>query len=142
MSDIVKSIAVAIGKKGINAIHPMKEMLCDPREVPASERIKRGLLTPRQLGNITHVCRHGLVTRLDEPGTFCLTRKGAAFLRGEAVPLVAIIDKRTHHNIGYVENKDGMPIKTTIHAMQKSGDYWEGIGYDIVEGNVIQNLNK
>lgn len=47
MTDIVKAIAVAIGKKGINAIHPMKEMLCDPREVPASERVRNGLLTPR-----------------------------------------------------------------------------------------------
>ena len=143
--DIVQSIANAIGRKGINAIHPMKEMLAKPGEASSRELVRMGKLTPRQIGNITHACRHGLITRLSETGTFCLTKKGAAFLRGEPVPLVAIISKQTHHNIDYLNHADGSPRTITVRDLRKRGEegaYWDGINYDIHEGRVIPSTTR
>ena len=58
---IVKAVARAIRLKGINAIHPVKEM-----EVPAKGwnygmAINDGKLTSNQIGNFTRARVHGLI---------------------------------------------------------------------------------
>lgn len=138
--DIVQAIANFIAKKGLNAVHPMKEMLATASDGNAIERVRNGRLTPRQIGNLGHACIHGLIAALSEAGTFCLTSKGAAFLRGEAVPLVALVDKATHATAGYLKNPDGSIIMSTMTDMRRRGEenYWEGINYEIKEGNVME----
>lgn len=139
--DIVRSFARAIDIKGINAIHPLKEIAVGHGTMSARERIEQGKLTVRQIGNLTHVVRHGLLAHIDgEPHTFCLTKKGAAFLRGEPVPLVAIVGKATHHNVGYLKNPDGSEITCTIHDFLRGEQdaYWQGINYEIHEGEIIR----
>jgi hypothetical protein len=122
---ILKAFARFIGKKGINVAHVHKELLAE------------GYLTANQRSNIARPRAHGLVAKArgeKMKGNYVLTRKGAAFLRGEPVPKYAIMSKVEGHQIGYFEAEK---YTTTIHDFNSSDDYWEGINYDIVEGDVI-----
>ncbi len=127
--EIVKAIARHIGEKGLNAVHPRKELE------------GRGL-TSNQVGNLTRPRIHGLIAHLEgHPGNYCLTRKGAAFLRGQAIPKYAILKKSTSsepsHNLGYFGTET-----TTIKEFDRAGQMWEGIGYTISEGNVLTKVLK
>lgn len=141
---IVKAVAAAIRRKGINLIHPTKEM-----EVPAAEwsyrrAIDEGVLCSTQIGNFTRARVHGLIARHhDEPGNWLLTRKGAAFLRGERVPSLAVIRKTTKTEEGR-SHKDEyyQPEKYTCtvydFAKQKY-PAWEAIDFEIVEGRIVRD---
>jgi hypothetical protein len=122
---ILKGIARAIGEKGINCVHIAKEVLA------------RGFVTVNERSNIARPRAHGLIARVkgeNMKGNYLLTKKGAAFLRGERVPRFAIMSKTKGHQVGYLE-----PEKHTvsIRDFDAKGEYWEGIGYDIVEGRVV-----
>ncbi len=121
--EIVKAIARFIGIKGINAVHPRKE-------------IEGHGLTSNQVGNLSRPRMHGLIARIKgNPGNYCLTRKGADFLRGESVPRYAIISKAEGHQVGYF-GSDYLTCR--ISDFNESGEpYWEGINYDITEGEII-----
>lgn len=122
--NIVKKIARCIGDKGINAVHLSKECMA------------KGYLTHHEVGNISRPRFHGLVAKVKgETGNYLLTKKGAAFLRGEAIPQYAIISKAEHHQIGYFEEEK---CKVTVHDFSSKGEYWQGIGYDVEEGRVIR----
>lgn len=124
-TEIVKAIARFIGKKGINRVHPRKE-------------IEGHGLSSNAVGNLSRPRFHGLIARVEgEPGNYLLTRKGAKFLRGEAVPRYAIISKAEGKQIGYYMPEEEM---INIKRLQKEKDYWEGINYDITEGHVITRL--
>lgn len=104
---ITRKIADAISAKGVNAVHPRKE----------------GVLNTTEWCNIARPRFHGLIARVrGESGVYCLTRKGAAFLRGGVVPRYAIVSKSEHKQIGYVE-----PEVLTITVQDlSSAPYWEG----------------
>lgn len=125
--DIVKGVARAIREKGVNVVHLYKEA------VPG------GYLTGHQAGNISRPRFHGLVARSREGGrgNFVLTRKGAAFLNGQAIAKTAVIKKSTEnektHNAGYLDDET-----VTIHDFDGEwSDYWKGEGYEISEGVVV-----
>lgn len=125
--DIVKQIALFIKNKGINCVHPRKEM----------EGI---FLSSNQVGNLSRPRFHGLIAKVrDNPGNYLLTPKGAKFLRGEEVPRIAIIRKSIaedgSHNIGYFEPETE---KVTVWDFDREGDYWVAINYEISEGNVVE----
>ncbi len=141
--DILKAVARAIQKKGINAIHPRKEI-----EISEAQRnqmgyelmIKSGNLTSNMVGNLSRPRFHGLIARIKrEPGNYCLTSKGAKFLKGDSIPRYAIVDKTTGHQVGY-----WMSDKYEVNIKEFSTDeeLWEGIDYDIVEGQVIRRIEK
>jgi len=124
--DIVTRIARFIGGKGINAVHPRKEM-------------EGGYLTSNQVGNLSRPRLHGLIAKVKgESGNYLLTRKGAQFLRGESIPRVAIIQKATgkteKSTIGYLQN-DTVILKD----FENTVEYWEGINYSVEEGRVIKD---
>ena len=120
--DIVRAIAKKIGEKGINIVHPRKE----------------NVLTNTQWCNIARPRFHGLIAAVKgKRGNFLLTKKGAAFLRGETVPRYAIVSKVEGHQIGYFEQENN---KVTISDLLAKGEYWEGIGYDIVDGEVFHRV--
>lgn len=126
--DIVKQIARFIGRKGINAVHPRKEM-------------EGEYLTSNQVGNLSRARLHGLIARIKgESGNYLLTKKGSEFLRGESIPKVAIIKKAVKgvaiHNIGYFEPDE---IRCTISDFDETESYWEGINYKISEGRIIRD---
>ena len=124
--DILKQVARFIGKKGINAVHPRKEM--------------EGVwLTSNQVGNLSRLRFHGLIAAVrGNRGNYLLTRKGADFLRGTSIPRYAIISKAEKHQIGYFA-----PESITCVINDFRGDlsepYWEGINYTIEEGRIIQD---
>lgn len=137
--EILKAIARAILNKGINAIHPRKEM-----EVSNTQNrdlmIKDGFLTSNMVGNLSRPRFHGLIAKVRwQPGNYCLTTKGAKFLKGSLVPRYAIRDKVTKRQIGY-----WLPEKYQVSIKDFSNDeeYWEGIGFDIVSGHVIVDIIK
>jgi hypothetical protein len=123
--DIMKAIARFIGQKGINAVHPRKEM-------------EGTYLTSNQVGNLSRPRMHGLIAHLKgERGNYCLTKKGALFLRGESIPRYAIISKAEGHQVGYFNPET---LTCRISEYNESGEpYWEGINYDIEEGRIIQD---
>lgn len=127
-AEIVKIVARAIRDKGINVVHIRKEL------------VEVGAMRPTQYTNVAHPTAHGLIAKVrGNPGNYCLTRKGAAFLRGEPIPRYAIIDKATKHTVGYHEPER---YTVTLAQVQRSGDYWEGVGFDVVEGRVVLDLQK
>lgn len=120
---IVKAIAQFIGRKGINIVHPRKEM-------------EGRYLTSNQVGNLTRARSQGLIAAMKgNPGNYCLTSKGATFLRGEAIPKFAIISKSEKRQIGYFEPEKHMVI---VKDFTSSSEMWEGIDYEIQEGRVIR----
>lgn len=122
---IVKEIAKHIGKKGINAVHPRKEL-------------EGNGLSSNEVGNLSRPRIHGLIAKIPgQPGNYCITTKGAEFLHGASVPKYAIKSKQEKRTVGYF-----LPEKhrvTMAEVLEYKNDYWEGIDYHIVEGNVIKN---
>lgn len=142
---IVKALAIAIRTKGINIIHPTKEM-----EVPASKwnferAMNEGVLTSNQIGNFTKARVHGLVAKfIDHPGNWLLTRKGAQFLRGERVPKFAIVQKgkigsRSHKQDYFRPDKFTCTVDEILKD-RKGLPVWQGIDFDIVEGRIVTDL--
>lgn len=128
---IVQQIARFIGKKGINAVHPRKEM-------------EGSYLTSNEVGNLSRARFHGLIARLKgEPGNYVLTTKGAKFLRGEAIPRYAIISKKEGGNIGYwhIEETSVVYDFNPKNPGMEEGEYWTGINYSIEEGRIINDIN-
>jgi hypothetical protein len=132
--DIVRAVAIAIGKKGINQIHPRREMESKTPEV------HKGTLSSNQVGNLSRARMHGMIAKIKgNPGNYCLTAKGAKFLKGEQVPAVAILDKALGRQIGYWPEAGLMTIKEFID----DDPYWIGINYEIREGHVVvPQINK
>lgn len=130
--DIVKSIASAIRKKGVNLIHPRKEMEVTSESVGAfstmHDRIKNGQLTSNQVGNLSRARFHGLIARVSsEKGCYLLTRKGARFLKGDDVPRFAIISKTEKRQIGYLNELTDI---TNIRQFGNDSQYWMEMEYD------------
>lgn len=134
-ADIVMAIAAAIRKKGENKISPRNEMEISKKqmnEMGYNLMVKEGYLTSNMVGNLSKARSHGLIARV-ESGSYCLTTKGADFLKGAPVPRHAIISKTTGHNIGYWHE---FYEKVTIKELMKSGCYWE-IDFTIRESRIF-----
>ena len=139
--DILRSVARAILNKGINAIHPRKEMeIGADKNLDYDLMIKEGMLTSNMVGNLSRPRFHGLIAHIKEqPGNYCLTSKGAKFLKGEEVSKYAIISKVSGHQEGYwMEEK----YRVTIKDFSIDEEYWEGLDYDIREGQVLTKVVK
>lgn len=121
---ILKEIAKAIGKKGINIVHPRKE-------------IEGKGLSSNEVGNLSRPRIHGFIAKIKgNVGNYCLTTKGAEFLKGARVPKYAIRSKIDNKTTGYY-----MPDVHTIDIDEAShGVYWEGIDFSIVEGHIIKDI--
>ncbi len=136
--DIVKAFSVAIRLKGINAIHPTKEMEVPPKEYDYRRSMLEGKLTSTQIGNVSRAHRHGLLAKVrGAPGNWCLTSKGAQFLRGEPIPKFAIVSKVTGHQIGYWKPE---LHQATVNEFKPDMEYWTGINYGIVDGRIVTEM--
>jgi len=133
--DIVKAISVAIRKKGRNEIHPRKEMEVAKNQLSYEQMVIEGVLTSNQVGNLSRARMHGLIAAIDgNRGSYCLTRKGAKFLRGEAIPKYAIINKAIGHQVGYWEEYSE---RVTISSFRPDQEYWQVINYTIEDGRMV-----
>ena len=143
--DILKSIARAILKKGINVIHPRKEMEIDPNRFSPGAfdydlMVKEGHLTSNMVGNLSRPRFHGLIAKVkNEPGNYCLTSKGGDFLKGESIPKYAVIDKTTGHKKEYWLSEK---YRVTIKDFSSDEEYWEGLDYVIRAGRVIEKIEE
>ena len=125
--DIVKKIALFIGQKGINVVHPRKEM-------------EGTYLTSNQVGNLSRARFHGLIAAVrSNPGNYLLTRKGAQFLHGESIPKYAVISKAEGCQIGYFDEEKERCV--VYEFADPKLPYWEGLNYTISEGEVITKLS-
>jgi hypothetical protein len=125
--DIVKAIASAVRAKGINVVHPRKEM-------------EGNYLSSNQVGNLSRPRFHGLIAKIrGNAGNYCLTTKGAQFLRGESIPRYAIVSKAEGHQIGYWDS--GADAMCTIQEFN-GGKYWDGINYEIVAGRIVEDMPR
>ena len=137
--DIVKSIATAIRRKGINIIHPRKEMEVSSRtDLDYKTMVEEGILTSNQINNLSRPRFHGLIAKVkDNPGNYCLTEKGGQFLRGREIPRFAIVSKAEGKQIGYYEE---LEYRVQLKDFAPDEEYWEGINFDIVEGRIVKDL--
>lgn len=132
-ADIVRAIAMAVKRKGINAVHPRKEI--ETSNMDYAEMYRRGLLRSNQVGNLTRPRAHGLIAKVPkERGNYCLTAKGLKFIKGAYIPRFAIMSKKEKRQIGYYLPDE---YQVSVRELLNAGDYWEGIDYEIVEGRVI-----
>lgn len=134
---LVQALARAIRLKGINCIHPGKEMQVLPKDWNYNLALFQGKLTLRQSNNLTRPRIHGLVAEVDgEPGNWCLTRKGGQFLRGEPVKRYAVVVKSTidqgSHNGGYWGEE-----MVTVKDFTSDDVMWQGIDFEIIEGRIV-----
>lgn len=127
----VYQIAQAIKRKGINIVHPRKEL-------------EGSYITSNQVGNLSKARFHGLIASVrDNPGNYLLTTKGSKFLKNEPVAKFAIVKKATHkegpHNIGYHMPEE---LITNYKELINEPDYWNCIDFDIVEGRIVKDIPK
>jgi len=128
-AEIVQATAMAIRKKKVNCVHPRNDM----ETKPYTDMHHDGFLSSNQVGNLSRARFHGLIARVkDMPGSYCLTSKGAKFLRGEAVQAAAIVSKVEKRNIGYLEN-----YNTTLKEIIKDDVRWKGLDYEVVDGRLV-----
>lgn len=121
-ADTVRAIALMIGRKGLNMVHPRKELE------------GRGI-SSNQVGNLSKARFHGLIAAVKgERGNYLLTKKGAAFLRNQKVAKYAIISKAEGKQIGYFNPEENM---TCISELLDGTEYWEGVNFEIIEGRVV-----
>lgn len=140
VANIVRAFSVAIRNKGINIIHPAKEMMVSPKDWSVKEMLAVGCITPQMEKNMSFARAHGLIARVkDQTGNWCLTTKGAEFLRGREIPKYAVMSKVTKHQEGYF-----MPNELTVKVSDFLDDdpNWELIDYTIVEGRIIKDLKE
>lgn len=136
--EIVRAIAAAIRRKGENKVYPRKEMEISQEQMKQmgySRMVKEGYLTSNMVGNLSKARSQGLIARV-ESGCYCLTSKGANFLKGSSIPKYAVMSKVTGHNIGYWKE---LEQRVTVRDLIKSGDYWE-IDFSIIDRAVVMNV--
>jgi len=130
---IVLAIANAVRRLGRNRVHVADEMLAQHDGGRSfAEMVGAGYMTPKMYTNVSRARRHGLVAFAEGRGggEYLLTRKGAAFLRGELVPRMAVVSKVTGHNSGY------WPEGGTVRVgelLKRDAPMWAGAIRDSVE---------
>ena len=136
--DTLKAISVAIYNKGINCVHPRKELEIGPTTKNYDLMIKNGGLTSGMVGNLSKLRFHGLIAKTGEQaGNYCLTTKASDFRKGKLIPKYAIISKVTGHKEDY-----WLPEKYQVSIKDFSGDeaYWESINFIIRDGHIIKDI--
>lgn len=123
---IVIAIARAVRKKNENKIHLFNETLYRKGEFAnARDAAESGKMSARAAGNALRPKYHGLIAQVEGggKGEYLLTPKGAQFLRGMAVPSIAIIDKTQHKKQDYFEPE---VYRTTIgEILHDDQPYWD-----------------
>ncbi|MDD5110710.1 MAG: hypothetical protein PHI63_05895 [Patescibacteria group bacterium] len=136
--EILKAIATRIRCKGVNIVHPRKEMEISTGQLDYAAMVQEGLLTSNMVGNLSRPRFHGLIAAVrGNKGSYCMTTKGAEFLHGAPVPKFAVISKANGHNIGY-----WMPerYQVTIRDFRPDHEFWTGINFSVIEGRIVEDV--
>jgi len=127
------AIYTAIKKKGINQIHPRKEMeISKPGlKADAMRMAEQGYVTSNMVNNLTKARAHGLIAKVKgNAGSYVITFKGQLFLKGEFVPKKAIRSKTEKHTVGYGEES------VTMQMLLGQDTFWDSEDFTIKEGCV------
>jgi len=121
---IVLALYNAIQIKDENRVHIDKEMVARKEDFESWEdMISSGHMTSSMQHNVPRARYHGLIAFVDKgTGEYLLTPKGARFLRGEAVPRIAIVDKKTHKKLAYWNEDDDQVTFRSL--MKKTEPFW------------------
>lgn len=127
---IVTEMARFINSKGINMVHPRKEL-------------EGTLLTSNEVGNLSRPRFHGLIAKVKgEPGNYAITRKGFAFLRGDKIERIAIIKKSTIDEPAHTQGHVG-GLWISIDELVKDWlPYWSSCGYEVKAGRVLTKTEE
>ena len=121
---IVLAVYNAVRRLDRNRIHVGNEMVRPATDFPSyRDMVAGGWMTFKMEGNMSRPGRHGLITKATDTGEWLITPKGARFLRGEAVPRVAIVDKTTGHKAYYL-NEDTDRV-TFSDLMKREVPFWD-----------------
>lgn len=141
MVETLRAFFNAVRLKRLNDIR-MAGMVVDhktPEWADLGTRTEAGRITHSQYDNHSHMRAHGLIAELGEPNHYCLTKKGMKLLRGEPVEAHAVVEKRTHSNVGYVAHANGELVMTDIRQIMKSGrGWWDNWEYDIAPDGSLE----
>lgn len=128
---IVLAVFNAVRRLERNRVHIDKEMVALKSDFDSYQHmVEEGFMTSSMQHNVPRARYHGLIAFADRgSGEYLLTPKGAAFLRGEPVPKVVIIDKAKKKNAGYFE-----PEGTVTWAqLVRKEPYWaKGYDFEII----------
>lgn len=134
-ADLVKAVLTRVKLQGFNKVH-LRSMEVKQSEYSHERMLREGVITSSMYANSIRAHKHGLIAQVEgESGYWAITRKGAAFLKGEPVPQYAIQNKITKHIDGYF-----MPetFRVTIHQLKRANQpYWAGANFEIVDGRVV-----
>lgn len=134
--DLLMAFANAVKIRGNDIV--ATKIICPTRITDRITRMERGWITDVQYSNLSHLRYHGLIASIGT-NRYCLTSKGASFLRGEEVEAVAIVNKAQKMNIGYLADDNGKIYRTNMKTVFKGKDgYWDGWDYEIVNGQLIR----
>lgn len=136
-ADIIRAFSIVIRRKGINMVHPWKEMLVETKKWSRERMLSEGVLTASHLTNLSKGRAHGLIAKAEEPKNWVLTTKGAQFLKGSRIPKYAILSKVTKHQEGYWRQDE---LTVSVQDFIDDDEYWEGINYSIIGGRVVMDL--
>lgn len=139
-ADLVKALLTCVKITGRNKIH-LRSMEVSQRDYSYARMLKEGVITSAMYANSTRAHKHGLIAQVEgEHGYWAITRKGAAFLKGEPVPQYAIQNKVTKHIEGHF-----MPDKyrVTIFDLKRPGEpYWQAANLEINNGIVTTGTSN
>lgn len=135
-ADIVKAVAIRIHIKGENSVHLTNEMMVANKDFSRHRMLAEGVLTYSMRNNTIKAHKHGLLAKIrGKEGYWCLTSKGARFLKGERVPKYAIRSKVTKHIEGYyLAETENITIQELQHSTEL---YWVHTAFDIVDGRYM-----
>lgn len=131
---IVLAIYNAVRAKGKNVVHLTDEMECGKKDFPNYiEMVQAGRMTSNMTDNVLKAKYYGLVAQVEGGGRgeYLITPRGAKFLRGEPVPLIAIIDKKTHTKKSYWYAEEA--TTTFNYLMRKETPFWQIEPFDVDE---------
>jgi len=136
---ILKAMAVKIGMKKINIVHPRKEMETK-QKISLDEMIRHGMITSNMTGNLPKLRMHGLIAKTGDSGNYCITRKGWTILHNKNLEIAkfAIRNIVTGKTTGYYQPD---LYTTTLGQLEaKTDNIWEGVNYIITEGHVYREI--
>lgn len=115
---IVLAIYSAVRAKNENRVHLRNEMEVSKGTYGGNYMgmVRDGYMTSVMIDNVLRPKYHGLVAQVEGggQGEYLITPKGARFLRGEPVPRTAIIEKRTHHKLRYLDEDDRVTFRELL----------------------------
>lgn len=121
---IVLAVYNAVRRLDRNQVHLTKDMEARAEDFESYQHmVSEGFMTSNMADNVLRAKYHGLVAQVEGGGRgeYLITRKGAEFLRGKAIPRTAIVDKVSHSKKTYLDLDDTITFSTAM----RDAPWWD-----------------